>query len=165
MPPTTLIHVALSLIAIVTGCAVCYGLGRGMPFASWTHSFLFSTLLMLVTGFALPISGVTPAVVIDVICIVLLLATAIPLYLRAAAGLWKLVYIVGVVMLVYLNWLVLIAQLFQKVPALNMLAPTGGEPVAIIAQAVLKIVFIVVGVVCVRARRTWATSTAHGQSR
>lgn len=164
MSPMTFTHVALSLVAILAGCVVCFGLGRGMPFTNWTHSFFVSTLLMLITGFALPIPGVTPAVVIDIICIVLLLATAVALYLRAAVGLWKWVYIIGVVLLVYLNWLVLVVQLFQKVPTLNMLAPTGGEPIAIAAQTVLMVAFIVVGVICLKARRTWAISTAYGQS-
>ncbi len=41
----------------------------------------------------------------------------------------------------YLNSFVLVAQLFQKVPALHALAPTGSEPPFAAAQGVVLLAF------------------------
>jgi len=38
---------------------------------------------------------------------------------------------------------VLVAQLFMKVPSLDVLAPTGSEPPFLISQVVLMAIFIV----------------------
>jgi len=46
----------------------------------------------------------------------------------------------------YLNFLVLIVQSFQKVPALKTLAPTQSEPPFVIAQVAALAVFIALGV-------------------
>ena len=46
----------------------------------------------------------------------------------------------------YLNVFVLVAQGFLKVPFLHDLAPTGSEPPFAIAQGIVLLVFIVLGV-------------------
>ena len=43
----------------------------------------------------------------------------------------------------YFNVFVLIVQLFEKVPALNALAPTQSEPPFQIAQGVVLLIFII----------------------
>jgi len=48
--------------------------------------------------------------------------------------------------------LVLIVQSFQKIPALNKLAPTGKEPIVGICQLVVLIGFIVVMVLAIRKK-------------
>jgi hypothetical protein len=48
----TLLHVVISLIAIVTG----------LP--AWTALFLLTTVMTSVTGFMFPFSGVTPGIVV-----------------------------------------------------------------------------------------------------
>jgi hypothetical protein len=47
------IHVALSLIGIVSGLVVLYGLLSGKALGGWTASFLATTILTSVTGFPL----------------------------------------------------------------------------------------------------------------
>ena len=46
----------------------------------------------------------------------------------------------------YLNVFVLIVQSFQKVPALQKLAPTQSEPPFIIAQTIALLIFVVLGI-------------------
>ena len=58
--PTSLflqIHVFISLIGILSGFVVLYGLLTGQPFAGWTALFLATTGLTSVTGFPLPRSA------------------------------------------------------------------------------------------------------------
>jgi hypothetical protein len=50
------------------------------------------------------------------------------------------------VLALYFNVFVLIAQTFQKVPALKAIAPTQSEPPFAIAQLVVLVLFVVFGV-------------------
>jgi hypothetical protein len=61
--------------------------------------------------------------------------------------------VLGSLVLFFFNALVLILQSFQKVPALNALAPTGNEPPIIVAQAILLVVFLIVGFLSLRRFR------------
>jgi len=54
------------------------------------------------------------------------------------------------VIALYLNMFVLVVQLFQKVPALKELAPTQSEPPFQIAQLVVLVVFVLLGVQAAR---------------
>jgi hypothetical protein len=53
--------------------------------------------------------------------------------------------VVTVVVALYLNFLVLIVQAFQKVPVLKALAPTQSEWPFVLAQLVALVAFIVLG--------------------
>jgi hypothetical protein len=59
---------------------------------------------------------------------------------------WRWIYVVTALLALYFNVFVLVAQAFLKVPALKALAPTGSEPPFAIAQGVVLIAFIYVGV-------------------
>jgi hypothetical protein len=50
----------------------------------------------------------------------------------------------------WLNVFVLIAQLFNKVKVLQPLAPTQSEPPFLVAQTVLMILFIFIGIAALR---------------
>ena len=53
----TVIHVAISLIAIGSGLVVMYGLLAAKRLDSWTALFLSTTVLTSVTGFGFPFHG------------------------------------------------------------------------------------------------------------
>ncbi len=132
----TLIHVISSLVAVGSGFVVLYGMIAGKRLDAWTAFFLATTIATSVTGFGFPIKGVTPGIVLGVISLVVLAVAVYARYGGHLAGIWRLVYVITAVIALYLNVLVLIVQSFQKVPALNELAPTGSEPPVIIAQVV-----------------------------
>jgi hypothetical protein len=69
------------------------------------------------------------------------------------AGFWRPVFIVGALALFYFNCLVFVVQSFQKIPPLNALAPTGGEPIVGIVQAVVFLAFLIVGYLSLRRSR------------
>lgn len=60
---------------------------------------------------------------------------------------------VAAVISLYFNVFVLVAQAFQKVPALKALAPTQSEPPFAVAQVVVMVIFIILGVVAVKKFR------------
>jgi hypothetical protein len=73
------IHVILSLIGILSGLVVLYGLLAGSLSGAWTAVFLATTILTSLTGFPLPPFGFDPPRAVGVISLVLL-ALAVAAY-------------------------------------------------------------------------------------
>ena len=154
IPAFTLLHVVITLVAIVSGLVVMFGMLAANRLPGWTALFLLTTVLTSVTGFLFPIHGFTPALGVGAISIVLLLIALIALYVRHLAGAWRWIYVVTALAALYLNVFVLIVQAFEKVAFLNPAAPVVGPPFAApqnthfaIAQGVALLFFIVVGIV------------------
>lgn len=142
----TLLHVVISLIAIVSGVVVVIGMLRSRRLAGWTALFLATTVLTSLTGFLLPIHGFTPALGTGIVSIVILAVALLALYGKHLSGAWRAIYVAGAVTALYFNVLVLIVQAFLKVPALYALAPAGSEPPFLIAQSAALVVFVVLGI-------------------
>jgi len=142
LSPFTKLHVVISLIAILSGLVVMSGLLLDRRLNRWTALFLISTVLTSVTGLFFPFSGVTPGIVLAIISLVLLAVAIVARYGRHLAGAWRWLYVVTAMISLYLNVFVLVAQLFQKVPALKALAPTQSEPPFAITQLVVLAMFV-----------------------
>jgi hypothetical protein len=149
----TILHTAISLIAIASGLIVLAGMLRARRLPGWTAVFLVTTILTSVTGFMFPISGLTPAIVFGLISIVILVIALAALYLQHLSGAWRWIYVTTALVALYLNVFVLIVQSFQKLPALQKLAPTQSEPPFLIAQAVALIAFLILGAMAARKFR------------
>jgi hypothetical protein len=91
------IHVALSLIGIVSGFIVLYGLLTGRPLGAWAGIFLVTTILTSLTGFPLAPFGFDSARAVGLISLVLLAAAVVAFYAFHLAGPWRWVYIVAAV--------------------------------------------------------------------
>ena len=138
----TKIHVVISLIGILTGVVVLIGLISGRRFNGWTTWFLASTVATSATGFFFPFRGVTPGIIVGIISLLLLAVAIFARYFRRFVGPWRGIYVVTAMIALYLNVFVLIAQLFQKVPALKALAPTQTDPPFLVAQLSTLLIFI-----------------------
>jgi hypothetical protein len=138
MTAFTFIHVLISLVAIVTGFIVLYGLLAGKPMGTLTAIFLFFTALTNVTGFLFPIKGLTPALILGLISTVVLLLAVAARYSFHLRGWWRPVYVICAVSVLYFNVFVLIVQSFQKLPALHGVSPN-------IAQGAALVLFIASG--------------------
>ncbi len=149
----TLFHVLLTLVQIVAGIALFSQVLNRRISKSTVTIFLVATAGNLITGFLFPFHGVTPAIVIGILNMVILIATAAAWLRHSASRLWSAVFIFGALLLLYFDCLVLIVQSFQKVPALNALAPTGGEPAVVVSQVVLLAVALFLGYQCFRRVR------------
>ena len=150
MAPFTLFHVILSLIGTVTGLVVLAGLISSESKPGWTLVFLITTVATSATGFLFPFGGFTPAIGVGIISMIFLITAIIALYVYRLAGAWRWVYVASAVVSLYLNVFVLVAQSFQKIPALNALAPTGSEPPFAIAQGIVLVLFIIAGFLSLR---------------
>ena len=149
-PTFTMVHVALSLIGIVSGIIVLHGMVGARKLEGWTALFLATTALTSVTAFFFPSASFGPPQVIGVISLAVLAAAIVALYVFRLAGPWRWIYIVGAVLALYLNVFVAVVQAFQKLPPLAALAPTQSEPPFLVAQLVVMAIFIVLGVVAVK---------------
>jgi hypothetical protein len=149
----TLIHILISLAGIVSGHVVLGGWLAGKQFQGWTAFFLVTTVTTSVTGFFFPFRGFTPAYGVGVISLFVLAAAIYALYLRRLSGVWSKVYVINALIALYLNFFVLVAQLFQKTPALKELAPTQTESPFAISQGVVLLLFVVLGIAAVRQFR------------
>lgn len=148
----TLFHTLISIVAIVAGIPVVMGFLRNET-SRWTTTYIVTTALTLITSFMFPYNGFTPAIGVGILCILIFLPTLYAKYRTGLTGIWRLVYVVGATALLYFNCFVLIVQSFLKVPPLHALAPTGNEPPFAIAQGILLVVAIVLGVMAARRFR------------
>jgi hypothetical protein len=146
----TVLHVVISLIAIAAGFIVVFGMLRSQGLPGWTALFLTATILTSATGFLFPIKGFTPALAFGFISSVLLAAALLALYAYRLAGAWRWIYVGSALLALYLNVVVGIVQSFQKLSFRQPLAPTQSEPPFLIAQVVVMLIFIVLGIAAVR---------------
>ena len=132
----TTLHVVISLIAIVAGLIVMFGMLGTYNAGALTAIFLILTILTSVTGFMFPFNGVTPAILVGILSCVLLAIACIALYALKAAGPWRWIYVLTALISLYLNVFVLVIQSFLKIPPLHEIAP--GNPPAGPAFAVVQ---------------------------
>jgi hypothetical protein len=137
----TAVHVTISLIGIVTGFVVLFGLLRGRLFCTWNGVFLVSTVLTSVTGFGFPYTKVTPGIILGILSLIALAIAIFAIYARHLQGTWRRTYVISAMIALYFNAFVLIAQLFEHVPAIHALAPTQTEGPFKIAQLLLLVLF------------------------
>jgi hypothetical protein len=150
MSTFTLVHVGLSLVGILAGLVVAFGMLSGKRLAGWTAVFLTSTVLTSATGFFFPFHRFLPSHAVGILSLLVLAVAIAALYAFHLAGGWRRTYVITAVLALYLNVFVLIAQLFMKVPALEAMAPTQSEPPFLAAQVVCLALFVVLGTLAVK---------------
>jgi hypothetical protein len=153
MTPFTLFHVLISLVGILSGLVVLYGMLQSRRLPGWTALFLITTVATSVTGFFFPFVRFLPSHGVGVLSLIVLAFVVPALYRFHLAGRWRAIYVIGAVLALYLNVFVLVVQLFAKVPALHALAPTQKEPPFAITQGVVLLLFIVLGILAVKRFR------------
>jgi hypothetical protein len=146
----TFVHVVISLVGLAAGFVVVWGLLNRQRLERWTALFLATTIATSVTGFLFPVDHITPGHILGVISLVLLAAAVVARYRQQLVGGWRAAYVVSAIAAQYLNFLVLIVQLFQKVPALKALAPTQTEPAFVITHLMTLAAFLVIAVAALR---------------
>jgi hypothetical protein len=150
MTTFTAFHVLLSLVGILSGLVVVVGLLSANSMSGWTLLFLGTTLATSVTGFFFPIHGLTPALGVGILSILILVPTIAARYSFHLVGAWRWGYVVGAVTALYFNSFVLVVQSFLKIPALHALAPAGSEPPFVLTQGIVLAFYLVIGFLAVR---------------
>jgi hypothetical protein len=139
----TALHVIISLIGIGSGFIVLFGLINGKLLSPWNVVFLVTTILTSLTGFAFPNDKVTPGIILGVLSLIVLAIALLALYVFHLRGGWRRTYAITSMIALYFNVFVLIAQIFEHVPAFHALAPTGTETPFKVAQLLLLVLFAV----------------------
>jgi len=150
MTALTLVHVVLSLAGIGSGFIVVFGLIAAKRLDGLTALFLASTVATSLTGFLFPFHKLLPSHVVGIVSLVVLGIAILARYARHLTGAWRWIYAINVVIGLYLNVFVLVAQVFQKVPALKAMAPTQSEAPFVVAQVVVMALFVVLGILAVK---------------
>ena len=155
----TMVHVIISLIAIVAGFVVLSGLLGSNRMAGMTALFLLTTILTNATGFLFPFEKLLPSHIIALLSLVLLAIACLALYGMKLSGAWRWIYVVTALLSLYFNVFVLVIQSFLKIPALTALAPGNppAGPVFAVVQGVVLVFFVLVIIGAIRRFRPLAT--------
>ena len=92
-----LVHVVISLIGIVAGIIVMFGMLGSKRQDGLTAIFLLFTILTSATGFVIPpllSEKLLPSHMIGILSLVLLAIACIALYVMKLAGSWRWIYVV-----------------------------------------------------------------------
>lgn len=130
MSTLVLIHVVISLIAVLAGLVVMFRMLGSDRTPGLTAVFLLTTILTSATGFIIPPflqDKFLPSHAIGLLSLVLLAIACFALYGQNLSGKWRWIYVVTALVSLYLNTFVLVIQSFLKIPALSALAP-GNPP-------------------------------------
>jgi len=139
----TFVHVLLSLLGILAGFVVTFGLLTSRPSKGWTALFIWTTVATSATGFLFPFHRFLPSHAVGILSLLVLTIAIYALYGKHLTGSWRKAYAVNAMIALYLNVFVLIAQLFAKVPALKAQAPTQSEAPFKEAQLAALLAFVV----------------------
>jgi hypothetical protein len=146
----TLLHVIVSLAAIASGVTTLCGLLANQLYRRGNSLFLVAASLTSITGFAFPNTHVTPGVIVGVLSLIALTLAAIALYVRNLHGAFRGIFVVSTVVALYFDMFVLVAQLFRHVAVLAALDRTGQGPAFAVAQLLVLVLFIWLGIAVVR---------------
>jgi hypothetical protein len=154
--PLTLVHLAISLAAILTGLAALAAMLKGKMPVTLTGIFLALTVLTSATGFLFHNTTITPGMIIGAISLVVLAVALFSLYGRHLAGRWRAAFVITATLALYLNVFVLVIQSFIKIPALHALAPSipPSGPIFGAVQGLVLIGFALAGWRAVKAGRS-----------
>lgn len=158
----TIIHVAITFVAIASGFIVVFGMIGSHRLGKTTALFLLMTLLTSVTGFMFFLAPtqakvLTPAAATGIVAMIVFAICFYARYAKHLYGHWRWIFAGTAVMSLYLNVFVLIVQSFQKISFIN---PAGtltskiGPPFApptdfqfAVAQGVVLLIFVMLGVI------------------
>ncbi len=139
----TLFHVALSLVGIGSGLVVLYGFLASKWSSGWNTLFLITTVATSVTGFFFPFHRFLPSHAVGILSLVVLGIAIFARYRYHLVRGWRRTYVITALIALYFNVFVLVAQMFQKIPALKALAPTQTEAPFKLTQLVVLVLFVV----------------------
>src|SRR6202161_4591776 len=95
------LHVVISLVAIVAGLVVLFGLFKSQSMPGLTAIFLITTILTNATGFLFPFEKLLPSHIIALLSLVLLAIACIALYGMKLSGAWRWIYVVTALLSLY----------------------------------------------------------------
>lgn len=157
----TLIHVLISLAALGSGLVVILGFLSRKLFDGWIAIFFTTSILTVLTGLLFPFDGLPRS---HVLGLLLLLVLTVALFVRIASGLiggWRAAYVATLAAALYFECFAAVMQLFAKIPALKVTAPTQTEPPYLAAQGTVLMIFVILTRVAAKRFGIGRTHTTH----
>lgn len=153
-----LVHTVISILAVVAGIVVMFGMLKSTRPGGLTALFLLLTILTSATGFLIPplaSDKLLPSHIVGGLSLVLLVIACIALYAMKLSGAWRWIYAVTALLALYFNCFVLVIQSFLKIPALTAIAPGNppSGPVFAVVQGVVLVFFVLMIIGAVRRFR------------
>src|ERR1700712_5546074 len=108
-----LVHVIISVIGIVAGFIVMFGMLGSNRMPGWTAVFLLLTILTSATGFLIPpllSEKLLPSHMIGVLSLILLAITCYALYGARLSGSWRWGFVVAALLAQVFKLFVLVVQ-------------------------------------------------------
>src|SRR5947208_10362375 len=115
----TLVHVMISLIGIVSGFVVVFGLLAGKRLDRWTALFLTSSVATSVTGFGFPFDHLLPSHKVGIISLGVLTVAMLARHAFHLAGASPLIFAVSAAIALYLNALAWVVHAFEHAQHLD----------------------------------------------
>jgi hypothetical protein len=141
----TTLHVIISLVAILAGFVVVFGLLQNRRPGLSAAIYLVLIALTSLTGYPIPPLGFDPPRIVGTISLVVIVMAIAALYVFRLNGVWRGIYVAAAVAALYFDCFVGVAQALGKIPALHALAPTQLSPGFAVAQIAVLAIFVVLG--------------------
>lgn len=138
-------HVVISLVGILAGIVVVFGLLGARIYEGWTAVFLATTVATSASGFLLPAQHFMRSHAVGIISLVVLAVAIQAFYGRRLRGAWRAAYAITAVLALWFNVFVGIVQAFLKIPFLHAMAPTQAEAPFKETQLAVLVLFVVIG--------------------
>lgn len=154
----TAFHTLISLLAIVAGFWAMRDVTIGRYRSGALSAFLWTAVITSVTGFFFPFHGITPAIIVGIIALIVLALTLLARRSIGRSGFWTAQFPIGIVVSEYFLMFVLVAQVFAKWPLLGALEADFRQKLFGATQLLVLIVFIVLAVRATRSFRVRAAA-------
>ncbi len=143
----TFIHLAFALIAISSGAIVLFGLLTRELLDKWAVLYLRCSLAASVTGFAFPFDHLPLTHKVSMLSVYVAGAVILAWRKYHLAGVWRPIFAMTTTAVLYLNVFVATTEVFKDEPPFTALAPTPSEPTFLVAQFLVLVLFVVLGII------------------
>jgi len=149
----TFIYFGLELIAIGAGAMALFGLLTGILLNKWAVLFLKSSLATSVTALLVPFSHFTLTQEVSMLSVYLAGVAVWAWHKFHLTGVWRSIFALSTTLVLYLNIVVAITQVFKRISLFNPLIPAQFDLPFLATQSVVLTIFVVLGIVAVKKFR------------
>ncbi len=149
----TAIHIAFSLLAIGSGAVVLSGLLTGKLFGKWALIFLKCSLITSVIGLFLPfhpLQGFTPTQTAFMLSVYAAGVATLAWRKYHLAGIWRSIFALAATIVLYLNSVAFLVQVFELVSHSRMPVFSRPGPTLMVAQILFMAFFVGLGIVAAK---------------
>jgi hypothetical protein len=146
----TFLHVVSALVAIGFGARVLVGILTRELLHKWPVRFLECSLVTSVTGLLLPFHQFLPTHWAYMLSVYLSGAAVLAWRKFHFAGVWSTIFAMSIPIVLYLDVLAVIVQVFKRIPSLMALAPTLSESPFLVTEFVVLMPFAMYSIVAAK---------------